>query len=64
MSLGTRMNHDNELNVLMQAIAEKSLQVINDLKNNPSHLTSILKQFIELTEHMQNVLNTLQQHLF
>lgn len=53
------MTHDNELNVLMQAIAEKSLQVINDLKNNPSHLTSILKQFIEITEHMQNVLNTL-----
>lgn len=53
------MTHDNELNVLMQAIAEKSLQVINDLKNNPSHLTSILKQFIEITEHMQKVLNTL-----
>ncbi|RUR12419.1 alpha/beta hydrolase [Legionella sp. km772] len=53
------MTHDNELNNLMQAIAEKSLQVINDLKDNPEHITSILKQFIELTEHVQNVLNTL-----
>lgn len=53
------MTHDKELNDLMHAIAEKSLQVIDDLKNNPSQLTSILKKFIEITEHVQNVLNTL-----
>ena len=53
------MTHDNELNVLMQAIAEKSLQVINDLKDNPEHISSILKQFIDVTEHVQKVLNTL-----
>ncbi len=53
------MTQDNELNDLMQSIAEKSLQVINDLKSNPSHITSTLKQYIEITEHVQNVLNTL-----
>lgn len=53
------MLHDNELNDLMQSIATKSLQVINDLKDKPEHLATILKQFIELTDQMQNVFNTL-----
>lgn len=53
------MPADNELNDLMQAIAEKSLHVINELKNNPESIISALKQFIELTEHVQETVNTL-----
>jgi polyhydroxyalkanoate synthase len=53
------MTHDKELNALMQSIAEKSLQVITDLQNNPNQIADILKQYIELTEHFQNVVQML-----
>lgn len=53
------MIHDKELNELMQSIAEKSLQIIAELRDNPSHIVTILKQFIELTENVQQVLKTL-----
>jgi polyhydroxyalkanoate synthase len=59
MSLGARMTHDNELSDLMQSIAAKSLQVIDELRDNPTHITTTLKHFIELTENFQHVLKTL-----
>ena len=57
--LGTRMTDDQETSDLMQSIAEKSLQVIEDLKNNPENTSSQLKKLIETTEQFQSVITTL-----
>lgn len=53
------MTHDNELNELMQSIAEKSLQLLAELKQDPEQLSSQLKKFIHLTEQIQQITSTL-----
>jgi polyhydroxyalkanoate synthase len=51
------MANDPEVNDLMQSIAAKSLQVMDDLKKNPDTLSKQLKQLIDHTEQFQNVIN-------
>lgn len=50
------MTHDKELSDLMQSVAEKSLQIMNDLKEKPAQLPALVNQFIELTEHFQSLI--------
>ncbi|KTD65940.1 PHA/PHB synthase family protein [Legionella shakespearei] len=50
------MTHDKELGDLMQAVAEKSLQIISDLKEQPMQLPALLSQFIDLTENFQTLI--------
>lgn len=49
------MIHDKELGELMQAVAEKSLQVIADIKENPTQIPMLVNQFIDLTENFQSL---------
>lgn len=49
------MTYDKELSELLQAIAEKSLQLISGIKEAPLPLPRLINQYIELTEHFQNV---------
>lgn len=53
------MIHDTELSELLKAIAEKSLQIISDIQKTPVQLSIIINQYIELTEHFQNVMTIL-----
>lgn len=53
------MSHDKELHELMQSVAEKSLQIIADLKEKPAQLPKLVKQYIDLTEHFQSLVNVL-----
>ena len=50
------MTHDKELSELMQSVAEKSLQLIANLKEKPTPLPTLVKQFIDLTEHFQSLM--------
>ncbi|BCA96686.1 class I poly(R)-hydroxyalkanoic acid synthase [Legionella antarctica] len=52
-------HHDKELSELMQSVAEKSLQIIADLKKKPAQLPILLDQFIELTEHFQSMITVI-----
>ncbi|MBI2784967.1 MAG: class I poly(R)-hydroxyalkanoic acid synthase [Legionella longbeachae] len=53
------MTHDKELGMLLQAIAEKSLQIISDIKEAPLQLPVLVNQYIDLTEQFQNVVSIL-----
>ncbi|KGP63228.1 poly(3-hydroxyalkanoate) synthetase [Legionella norrlandica] len=50
------MTHDTELSELMQAVAKKSLQIITDLKEKPIPLPALVNEYIDLTEHFQNLI--------
>lgn len=56
------MTHDEELNELMQSIAERSLQLISNFKSNPEHIPSLISQFIDLTEYFQNLITIILQN--
>ena len=56
------MTHDKELGELLHAIAEKSLQIISEIKETPLQLSLIINQYIELTEHFQSVMSILLQN--
>lgn len=49
------MTHDTELSELMHAVAKKSLQLIADFKEKPIPLSTLVNQYIDLTEHFQNL---------
>lgn len=49
------MIHDKELGDLMQAVAEKSLQIIADIKEHPTQIPMLVNQFIDLTENFQSL---------
>lgn len=49
------MTNDKEVRDLMEQVAKKSLQIITDIKHNPDHMPMLLTQYIELTEHFQNL---------
>mgnify|MGYP000609025849 CR=1 FL=1 len=53
------MTHDKEFSDLLQAVAEKSLQIINDIQNKPQQLSTLVDQYIDLTEHFQNVVSVI-----
>ncbi|CAM2930035.1 PHA/PHB synthase family protein [Legionella worsleiensis] len=53
------MTHDKEINDLMQSVAQKSLQILNDLKEMPNQIPALLSQYIDLTENFQNLVNVL-----
>ncbi|MBL7478376.1 PHA/PHB synthase family protein [Legionella bononiensis] len=53
------MTHDKEISDLMQSVAEKSLQIIAELKEMPNQLPALLSQFIDLTENFQNLITVL-----
>ncbi|MFT4058801.1 MAG: class I poly(R)-hydroxyalkanoic acid synthase [Legionella sp.] len=53
------MTQDKELGELLQAVAEKSLQIINDLQKKPLQLSALIQQYIDLTEHFQNVISVM-----
>ena len=53
------MTHDKEISDLMQSVAEKSLQIITELKEMPNQIPALLNQFIELTENFQNLITVL-----
>lgn len=50
------MIQDKELHDLMQSVAQKSLQVISNLSDNPNQLSALVHQFIELTENFQSII--------
>ena len=52
------MTQDNEVEELMRSIAKKSLHVIADLKNDPDQVIKVLKQFIDVTEQLQEVVQS------
>lgn len=56
------MIHDKELNDLLHAIAEKSLQIISEIQSAPHHISTIINQYIELTEQFQEVMSILIQN--
>ncbi|WP_058533177.1 PHA/PHB synthase family protein [Legionella saoudiensis] len=53
------MNLDREFSELMHAVAEKSLQIINDIQQKPLDVSSLIDQYIDLTEHFQNVVSVM-----
>ncbi len=53
------MTHDKEFGDLLQAVAEKSLQIINDVQSKPQQLSALIDQYIDLTEHFQNVISVI-----
>jgi polyhydroxyalkanoate synthase len=53
------MTHDREFSDLMHAVAEKSLQIINDIQQKPLDVSSLIDQYIDLTEHFQNVMSVI-----
>lgn len=53
------MTHDKEFGDLLQAVAEKSLQIINDIQAKPQQLSTLVDQYIDLTEHFQNVVSVM-----
>ncbi len=53
------MLYDDELNELMKSVAEKSLQLIADLKEKPTQLPTLVKEFINLTEHFQSLITVI-----
>ena len=50
------MTHDTEFSDLLHAVAQKSLQIINDIQENPVQLSGLVEQYIDLTKHFQNVI--------
>lgn len=59
MFSGDRMTHDKEISDLMHSVAEKSMQILADLKNMPNQLPALLSQYIDLTENYQNLINVI-----
>lgn len=53
------MTHDKEFGDLLQAVAEKSLQIINDIQSKPQQLSALVERYIDLTEHFQNVVSVI-----
>jgi polyhydroxyalkanoate synthase len=53
------MTHDNEISELMQAVAQKSLQIINDIQKKPLQVSTLVDQYIDLTEHFQNIVSVI-----
>ncbi|WP_133136952.1 PHA/PHB synthase family protein [Legionella rowbothamii] len=53
------MTHDREFSDLMHAVAKKSLQIINDIQQKPLDVSSLIDQYIDLTEHFQNVMSVM-----
>ena len=50
------MTHDTEFSDLLHAVAQKSLQIINDIQEKPVQLSGLVEQYIDLTKHFQNVI--------
>lgn len=50
------MTHDTELSDLMHSVAMKSLQLIDGIKQQPTQLYSLIKQFMDLTTDFQSLL--------
>jgi len=53
------MNYDAELTTLLQKVAEKSLKIIADVKDRQHQLPMLLNQYIDLTEHFQNLVSVI-----
>lgn len=53
------MTHDKELADLMQAVAAKSLQLISDIKDNPSQLPILINQLIDLNQNVQHLFDVI-----
>lgn len=53
------MTHDQELMDLMQAVAEKSLQIISDFKAQPKHVAGVVNRYIDLTEQVQSLMQVI-----
>lgn len=53
------LDQDNELQALMQSIAEKSLQLMEKYKDRPALLVQLIKQPMELVEQTQSLLDIL-----
>lgn len=53
------MTHDKEFNDILHAVAQKSLQIINDMQSKPLDMSAIVGQYIDLTEHFQNIVSVM-----
>ena len=53
------MTHDKELSDLLQAVGAKSLQIISDIQAKPLQLPTLVNQYIDLTEHFQNLVSVI-----
>lgn len=53
------MTQDTELGDLMKSVAEKSLSMISQLKNQPAALPMVINQYIDLTNDFQSLVVSL-----
>lgn len=56
------MNKDTELDDLMQSIAAKSIQMLENFKNQPPQMHSMLEKYIDLTTDFQGLIMSLLQN--
>lgn len=50
------MKTDQELSDLMHSVTQKSLQIMDEIKEQPEQLPALVNQYIDLTEHFQTLL--------
>lgn len=53
------MTQDTELSDIMQAVAEKSIRILEGFKKRPTHLTRLVKQYMDLTSDFQALVNVI-----
>ena len=56
------MHKDTELNELMQSIAEKSINLLDNFKNKMPQPSTLLEKYIDLTTDFQALISTLLQN--
>ncbi|MFA5960212.1 MAG: class I poly(R)-hydroxyalkanoic acid synthase [Tatlockia sp.] len=50
------MTQDKELTETLKTIAEKSMRIMEDMKNNPTQLSELVRQYMELTRNFQGLI--------
>src|SRR5688500_16677254 len=50
------MTQDTELNEIMQAVAAKSMRILEGFQKQPEQLSKFIKQYIDLTKDFQSMI--------
>lgn len=53
------MTQDTELSDIMQAVAAKSMNILEGLKNHPTELPRLIKQYLDLTSDFHSLVNVI-----
>ncbi len=56
------MSKDDELQQLMNSVADKSLHIIEQIQGDPEYIPDIIRQYIQLIEDMQSLTMTFLSH--